>query len=169
MGRTVPIFYDRNRIKDGWEKLHKQTNRRTNRHYENNGHLAVNESEGSSDVGRILCWLWGSYILSCWSRWKWTFSSCKHYTQYVVPSICLLAHQSSLIRNLLVVLWQKTLLSVPWHCWFGARKSIRSLKDWVVRCWRGYLSGARRKWFAYGPADATVTPSSLASLKSTLT
>jgi len=28
------------------------------------------------------------------------------------------------------------------------------------------LSGARCEWFAYGPADATATPSSLASLKS---
>jgi len=27
-----------------------------------------------------------------------------------------------------------------------------------MRCWRGYLSGARCKWFAYGPADATFTP-----------
>ena len=32
--------------------------------------------------------------------------------------------------------------------------------------WHGYLSGARCKWFAHGPADATATPSSLASLKS---
>ena len=35
--------FDRNRVKDGWEKLHRQTNRQTNRHYENNGHLAVNQ------------------------------------------------------------------------------------------------------------------------------
>jgi len=37
--------FDRNRIKNGWEKLctNKQTNRQTNRHYENNGHLAVNQ------------------------------------------------------------------------------------------------------------------------------
>ena len=35
-------------------------------------------------------------------------------------------------------------------------------KNWVVRCWHGYLSGARYKWFAYGPADATATPSSIA-------
>ena len=34
-----------------------------------------------------------------------------------------------------------------------------------MRCWC-YLSGARCKWFAYGPADVTATPSSLASLKS---
>ena len=29
-------------------------------------------------------------------------------------------------------------------------------KNWVVRCWRGYLSGARCR-LAYGPADATAT------------
>jgi len=27
-------------------------------------------------------------------------------------------------------------------------------KNW---CWCGYLSGAKCKWFAYGPADATAT------------
>ena len=35
-----------------------------------------------------------------------------------------------------------------------------------MRCWRGYLSAVRYKCFAYHPADATATPSSLASLKS---
>jgi len=35
-----------------------------------------------------------------------------------------------------------------------------------VRYWDGYLSGARWKCFAYGPADATATPSSLAPVKS---
>ena len=39
-------------------------------------------------------------------------------------------------------------------------------KNWAVRYWCGYLSAARCKWFAYGPADATATPSSLASLQS---
>jgi len=29
-------------------------------------------------------------------------------------------------------------------------------KNWVVGCWRGYLSGARCR-FAYGPDDATAT------------
>ena len=37
---------------------------------------------------------------------------------------------------------------------------------WAVRYWLGYLSGARCKWFAYGPVDATATPSSLAPVKS---
>ena len=38
----------------------------------------------------------------------------------------------------------------------GSRKGIRPVKNWVVRCWRGYLSGARCR-LAYGPADATAT------------
>jgi len=53
---------------------------------------------------------------------------------------------------------------VLWHCWLGIRTSSWHVKNGVVRCWHGYLSGARCKWFAYGPADATATPSSLASL-----
>jgi len=56
--------------------------------------------------------------------------------------------------------------SVLWHCWLGIRKSIWPVKNWVIGYWRGYLSGVWCKWFAYGPADATATPSSLASVKS---
>jgi len=56
--------------------------------------------------------------------------------------------------------------SLLWRCWLGSRKVIRSVKNWVVRYWRDYLSGARYKWFAYGPADATATLSSLAPVKS---
>ena len=32
----------------------------------------------------------------------------------------------------------------------------RPVKNWVMRCWRGYLSGARCR-LAYDPADATAT------------
>ena len=46
--------------------------------------------------------------------------------------------------------------SVLWRCWLGDRKSIRPVKNWVVRCWHGYLSGARCR-LAYGPADSTAT------------
>ena len=46
--------------------------------------------------------------------------------------------------------------SVLWHCWLGGRKGIRPVKNWVVGCWRGYLSGAMCR-FAYGPADAIAT------------
>jgi len=47
----------------------------------------------------------------------------------------------------------------------GGRKGIRPVKNWMVRYWHGYLSGARCKWSAYGPADATATPSSLTPVK----
>jgi len=55
---------------------------------------------------------------------------------------------------------------LPWHCWLGIKNSIWPVRNWVIRCWCGYLSGARCKWFAYGPANATATPFSLAPVKS---
>ena len=33
--------------------------------------------------------------------------------------------------------------SVLWCCCLGGRRGIRPVKNWVVRCLRGYLSGAR--------------------------
>jgi len=39
-------------------------------------------------------------------------------------------------------------------------------KNFVVRYWHRYLSAERCKCFAYGPADATATPSSLTPAKS---
>ena len=33
--------------------------------------------------------------------------------------------------------------SVLWRCWLGGRKGIQPVKNWVVRCRCGYLSGAR--------------------------
>ena len=48
----------------------------------------------------------------------------------------------------------------------GWQEGHPACKNWVMRYWHGYLSGARCKWFAYGSADATATPSSLAPVKS---
>jgi len=52
----------------------------------------------------------------------------------------------------------------------GRQEEHPACKNWVMRCWCGYLSGARCRLFAYGPADATASPnpSSPASLKSRL-
>jgi len=49
-----------------------------------------------------------------------------------------------------------TVSPVLWCCWLGGRKGIRPVKNWVVGCWHGYLSGVRCR-LAYGPADATVS------------
>jgi len=35
------------------------------------------------------------------------------------------------------------MFSVLWRYWLGGRKGIRSVKNWMVWCWRGCLSGAR--------------------------
>jgi len=50
--------------------------------------------------------------------------------------------------------------------WVGQQERHPAFKNWVMSYWHGYLSGARYQWFAYGPADATATPSSLAPVKS---
>ena len=42
-------------------------------------------------------------------------------------------------------------------CWLGISECIRPVKNCVMRCWRGYLSGAKYKWFVYGQADTTAT------------
>jgi len=47
----------------------------------------------------------------------------------------------------------------------GHQEEHPACKKLSDRCWRYYLSGVRCTWFAYGPADATPTPLSLASLK----
>jgi len=49
-----------------------------------------------------------------------------------------------------------TLCLLEQHCWLGGRKGIRPIKNWVVGCWRGYVSGSRCR-VAYGPADAAAT------------
>ena len=56
--------------------------------------------------------------------------------------------------------------SVLWCCWLGGRKGIRPVKNWVVGCCRGYLSGAgcRRVW----PSWCHCHSLSLASVKSRL-
>jgi len=48
----------------------------------------------------------------------------------------------------------------------GRQEGHLACKNWVMRYRHGYLSGARCKWFAYGPANATATPLSLAPVKS---
>ena len=56
--------------------------------------------------------------------------------------------------------------SVLWCCWLGGRKGIWPVKNWVVGCWRGYLSGARCRlaWSSWCHCHSL----SLASVKSRL-
>ena len=90
---------------------------------------------------------------------------------YVIGISCLLDVPFNLSAPMCVLIQKlilSCLLSVLLRLWLEARKSIRSLINWMMRFWRCYLSRVKWKWFAYGPADATATPSSHASLKSRL-
>ena len=78
------------------------------------------------------CWLWGDIVHAWFDFW---------FQRYIY---CLLVF---IVSNK---------PSVLWRCWFGSRKVIRPVKNWVVVCWRGYLSGARCR-LAYGPANGTAT------------
>ena len=64
----------------------------------------------------------------------------------------------------IVILKHIILAECIWSCWLGGRKGIRPVKNWVVGCWHGYLSGARCR-LAYGPADATVTHSCFSEIQ----
>ena len=48
----------------------------------------------------------------------------------------------------------------------GQQEWHLACKNWVVRYWRGCLTGARGRWFAYGPADATAASLFLGPVKS---
>ena len=40
----------------------------------------------------------------------------------------------------------------------GRQEEHPACKNWVMRCWGGYLSGAKYKWLACGSADVTAQP-----------
>jgi len=62
------------------------------------------------------------------------------------------------------IIFFSLVLSVLWCCWLVGRKGIWPVKNWVVGCWHGYLSGVRCRL-----ADATATlPLCVASVKSRL-
>jgi len=104
----------------------------------------------NSSMSADHCWCFIDYLNSC--------LHIRHVTKFI----------SQLFSSFkLVVMAAGCLMpSVLYHCWLGVRKNIRPIKNWVMGYWRGYLSGVWCKWFAYGPANATATPSSLASVKS---
>ena len=87
---------------------------------------------------------WGEYLLSC-LKVEGVWKLCCH---------CYFAAWLHWLAVIYFILCRMILPSVLWRCWLGGRKGIRPVKNGVVRCWRGYLSGARCR-LAYGPADAT--------------
>ena len=89
-----------------------------------------------------------------WRRWK---TGCSSWQYSVVEWWSCGKTAGSIYSS--VSLSALFLFFVPlvfWHYWLGGRKGIRPVKNWVVGCWHGYLSGVRYR-LAYGPADTTAT------------
>ena len=84
-------------------------------------------------------------------------------TNEPASTVAVVSHQSDhisapftlFITTLMIWLFSALTLMI------GSQEEHAALKTWLMRYWHGYLSGARCKWLAYGPADATATPSSL--------
>jgi len=115
----------------------------------------------------ITLWVWWTHekwehVLSfCWSLSSQlsTFSSSPCSTSRPTPTASYIV---SICHGLLSICCLSG-PSVLWRCQLGGRKGIWPVKNWVVGCWHGYLSGARCR-LAYGPADATATVSVAVSL-----
>jgi len=97
-----------------------------------------------------------TYSLFCSHRKTFLFS--KFYSQWHCVLFAVFFVSLSYCQATLNVGWRAPLA----HDW------LIDWLNWVMRHRRGYLSGSRCKWSGYGPADATATPSSPASLKSRL-
>ena len=115
------------------------------------------------------CVRWGPYP----PRGRGNFldgERCPHDAAFCQNSLtfCSVCYQSPFQQQALCLHYAVLYLPlVLWRCWLGGRKGIQLVKNWVVGCWRGYLSGARCR-LAYDPADATCHSLSLASVKSRL-
>jgi len=105
------------------------------------------------------CALMGGHIGATWRIYDWTIRllrRCSLMSYYIDHLLCYLM---MCVLYCIVVFSALTLL-------VGHQEEHSACKWWEMSCWRGYLSEVRWKWFACGPADATATPSSPASLKS---
>jgi len=77
--------------------------------------------------------------------------------------VCLIVNSMVWTKMIINCFWKSLNALTPLVGW---EEGHLACKNWLVRYWCSYLSGARCKWFAYEPADATATPSSLAPVKS---
>jgi len=93
-------------------------------------------------------------VLPFWYRLTW-----------VVPdkgplNVC---STSSSCYKLFSETWAFLVLNCIHNLLVGHQEAHPARKNWVMRCWYGYLSAARCRLFAYGPADATASPNPIIS------
>ena len=83
------------------------------------------------------------------SAWRTSYLLWANYASFSLTCVKRTFRVNSLVNNMSSVL-------------VGRQEEHPACKNWVVRYWHGYLAGTRCKRFAYGPADVTASPSSLA-------
>ena len=88
--------------------------------------------------------------LDCAATTQWSVVLTLHYTHQLVNDEVYLPQLPS------IAVKRSLLPSMLWRGWLGGRKGIQPVKNRVMGCWCGCLSGARCR-LAYGSADATVT------------
>jgi len=100
--------------------------------------------------------------LMLFSQWLWNVSNFSNFSSLWSEIICTLTCWN--IAN------HTCIVSSPYLVKFGTFEigcqPVKAKPELFLQYWRGYLSRARCKWFAYGPADATATPPCLAPVKS---
>ena len=119
------------------------------------------ESSTSDEEGRPIGTLTADFFRKKWvpllqfvvSNSFWKLNSCENTTPWIFS-----------IESIIVVV---IIIVTSFQCFdtVGCQEGHSTVKNWVMSYWHAHLSGARYKWFAYAPAVATATPSSLASLK----
>jgi len=94
-----------------------------------------------------------------------------HWLSELLSCVSVVKFQQYEVTRSLILVWCCSFIDrcITHSCfdavgWVAGRHP--ACKNWVVRCWHGYLSGARCKWFACGEADTTASPLSLAPVKS---
>ena len=85
--------------------------------------------------------------------WKWAAARNAGSLHYVYTFSFWISDATSNVARPILLYY---LPSVLCNCWLGHQEEHPVCKNWVMRCWCGYLSGARL--FAYGPGDATSIP-----------
>jgi len=112
--------------------------------------------------GGVLAWLsvWSEVQTCIWPSWchchSLSLASVK--SRLVLPvwyrcvCVCVRARYNNEFVDFVTAFSALTLL-------VGHQEEHPACKNWVMRCWCGYLCGTRcRLSFAYGPADATAIP-----------
>jgi len=100
-------------------------------------------------LGCGLGWAEGSTSSIVFTRWRQYASNVGTLAppgEYDWTVVCGLDWSVAAMRFCVKLLWPLVIIlpSVLLHCCLDIRKSIKPVKNWAMRCWRGYLSVSKK-------------------------